>query len=68
MDETRENDLHFALRVLSERRKNPVYNTMTASSDPDQAVAYFVNRFGHEPDEVFVDSGLLWCGPVEVTK
>lgn len=63
MNKQREDQIRFSLRVLL-ARKQPVYNTMTADTDPDEALRYFTERFGNEPEEMFVDSGLLWVGPV----
>ena len=67
MDKKREAEIRFSLRVLN-ARKNPVYNTMTVDTDPGDAVRYFTERFGDEPEEVFVDGNLLWVGPVEATR
>jgi len=44
---------------------NPVYLAYTGDTDPVDAIEGYREKFNDEPEEVFTDSGLLMCGPVE---
>ena len=63
-DSNREKDIRFSLRVLSERRRNPVYLAHTEGTDPEVAAEQFERREGHEPEKQFTEYGLLLSGPV----
>lgn len=64
MNATRKNDIRFGIRVLTERKEAPTYNTYT-DIDPQEAIKAYRNKYGKEPEECFTKWGLTWCGPVE---
>jgi len=44
-----------------------VWLCFTPDHDPKQAKERFIQKFGYEPEKVFVADGLLWVGPVNVS-
>jgi len=64
MTPDRESDIRFSLRVLAERKRNPVYLVCTGDTDPEGAARMFERKTGKEPEEQFTEYGVRWCGPV----
>ena len=47
--------------TTSDRRQ---YLCFTPDTSPDLARARFGERFGAQPERVYLDAGMLWAGPV----
>ena len=46
------------------KRKRVYYLCFTQNHDRDLAVKTFIEKFGKQPEETFVEKRVLWLGPV----
>ena len=69
MTPERENEIRFWLKVIAERdnSEQPTYFCYPKQTDPATAEADYIERFGEEPQEAFVEMQNLCLGPVEAT-
>ena len=43
--------------------KRIYYLCFTKDHDENSAVEIFVKKFGKQPEEIFIEKGILWLGP-----
>lgn len=51
-----------AMRFLRDE-KRVYYLTFTQDHDRKLAIKTFVEKFGKQPEKIFVEKGVLWLGP-----
>lgn len=45
-------------------KKRAYYLIFTQDHDRNQAIKTFVEKFGKQPEKIFVEKRVLWLGPV----